>query len=252
MQKLSSIMRAAVDRYNMIDDGDRIAVGVSGGKDSVALLAGLAHLRRYYPKKFELVALSADPCFNNVESDFSAIEALCKELEVEYIIRRTELYKVVFEVKKSQSPCSLCAKMRRGILHDMAKAAGCNKLALGHHSDDAAETFLMNLFCAGNIGCFRPVTYLSNKDLWMIRPLILADESKISALVENKNLPIVKSTCPMDKNTEREKSKELIKNLSKDYPDLKTKILGAMERSNISGWRPVSHGKAVPPLKNLD
>lgn len=243
MQKLSSIIRAAVDRYNMIEEGDRIAVGVSGGKDSVALLAGLAHLKRYYPKKFELVALSADPCFNNKETDFSAIEAMCKELEVEYIIRCTELYKVVFEVKKSQSPCSLCAKMRRGILHDMAKAAGCNKLALGHHSDDAAETFLMNLFCAGNIGCFSPVTYLSNKDLWMIRPMILCDESKITALIEHKNLPVVKSTCPMDKNTERERSKALIRNLSKDYPDLKTKILGAMERGDISGWQPFGHSK---------
>ncbi|MDO4420195.1 MAG: ATP-binding protein [Ruminococcus sp.] len=237
MQKLSSLMRAAVDKYNMIEEGDRIAVGVSGGKDSVALLAGLAHLKRYYPKSFELVAISADPCFNNAETDFSSIETFCKNLGVEYIIRRTELYKVVFEVKKSQSPCSLCAKMRRGILHDMAKAAGCNKLALGHHSDDAAETFLMNLFCNGNIGCFRPVTYLSNKDLWMIRPMILCDENKITALVENKNLPIVKSTCPMDKNTERERSKALIKNLSKDYPDLKSKLLGALERGNISGWQ---------------
>lgn len=236
MQKLSSIMRAAIDKYNMIEDGDRIAVGVSGGKDSVALLAGLAHLRRYYPKKFELVALSVDPCFNNTETDFSQIEKFCKALEVEYIIRRTELASVVFDKMQSQSPCSLCAKMRRGILHDMAKEANCNKLALGHHSDDAAETFIMNLFCSGNIGCFRPVTYLSNKDLWMIRPMIFADESKITALAENKNLPIVKSACPMDKNTEREKSKELIKNLSKDYPDLKAKILGAIERSNISGW----------------
>lgn len=236
MQRLSSIMRAAVDKYNMIEAGDKIAVGVSGGKDSVALLAGLAHLRRYYPKPFELVAISADPCFNNKETDFTAVNKLCKRLEVEHIIRRTELFKVVFEDMKSKSPCSLCAKMRRGILHDMAKEANCNKLALGHHSDDAVETFIMNLFCGGNIGCFRPVTYLSNKDLWLIRPMILAEESKINALVKNKNLPIVKSTCPMDKNTERQKSKELIRSLEKDYPDLKTKILGAMERSDISGW----------------
>lgn len=251
MQKLSSVMRAAVDRYNMIENGDRIAVGVSGGKDSLALLAGLAHLKRYYPKKFELVALSVDPCFNNIETDFSSIEKLCKDLGIEYIIRRTELANVVFEKMKSQSPCSLCAKMRRGILHDMAKAANCNKLALGHHSDDAAETFIMNLFCGGSIGCFRPVTYLSNKDLWMIRPMILAEESKITALVENKNLPVIKSACPMDKNTEREKSKELLKNLSRDYPDLKTKILGAMERGNISGWQGGT-SRATPPLENSD
>ncbi len=252
MQKLSSIMRAAVDRYNMIDEGDRIAVGVSGGKDSLALLAGLAHLKRYYPKKFDLVAISVDPCFNNEETDFSSIEKLCNDLGVEYIIRRTELASVVFEKMKSQSPCSLCAKMRRGILHDMAKAANCNKLALGHHSDDAAETFIMNLFCGGNIGCFRPVTYLSNKDLWMIRPMILADESKITALADNHNLPVVKSNCPMDKNTERERSKELIKNLSKDYPDLKAKILGALERGNIDGWQPAVNGRAVPTLENSD
>ncbi len=251
MQKLSSIMRAAVDRYNMIEEGDRIAVGVSGGKDSLALLAGLAHLKRYYPKKFELVAISVDPCFDNQETDFSSIEKLCRDLGVEYIIRRTELASVVFEKMKSQSPCSLCAKMRRGILHDMAKEAGCNKLALGHHSDDAAETFIMNLFCGGSIGCFRPVTYLSNKDLWMIRPMILADESKITALAENNNLPVVKSACPMDKNTERERSKELIKSLSKDYPDLKAKILGAMERGNISGWRG-STSRAIPPLESSD
>ncbi len=238
MQKLSSIMRAAVDKYDMISDGDKIAVGVSGGKDSVALLAGLAHLRRYYPKHFDLIALTADPCFNNEETDFSPIEKLCRELKVEYVLRRTELYRVVFQVKQSQSPCSLCAKMRRGILHDMAKEAGCNKLALGHHSDDAAETFIMNLFCAGSISCFRPVTYLSNKDLWMIRPMLLADENKISALVEKKGLPVVKSRCPMDKNTQREACKKLLRELESDYPNLKAKLLGAMERGGISGWSP--------------
>lgn len=236
MQKLSSIMRAAVDKYNMIDEGDHIAVGVSGGKDSLALLCSLAHLKRYYPKKFKLTALTIDPCFNGTETDFSSIEELCRRLEVNHIIRRTELAKVVFDDMKSESPCSLCAKMRRGILHDMAKEAGCNKLALGHHSDDAAETLLMNLFCSGSISCFRPVTYLSNKDLWMIRPMIFADENKITALTEKLCLPVVKSRCPMDKNTQREKSKELIRNLSKDYPDLKAKLLGALERGNISGW----------------
>ena len=229
-------MRAAIDKYNMIEEGDRIAVGVSGGKDSLALLCGLAHLKRYYPKNFELMALTADPCFGGKESDFSQIEELCRRLDVSLLIRRTELAKVVFEDMKSQSPCSLCAKMRRGILHDMAKEAGCNKLALGHHSDDAAETLLMNLFCSGSVSCFRPVTYLSNKDLWMIRPMIFADENKITALTERLNLPVVKSRCPMDKNTEREKSKKLISDLSKDYPDLKTKLLGALERGSISGW----------------
>lgn len=236
MQKLAGIIRAAVDKYNMIDEGDRIAVGISGGKDSLALLMGLAHLRRYYPKKFSLVAITVDPCFGGVKTDFSAVEELCRELQVEYVIRRTELYKVVFEDMKSESPCALCAKMRRGILHNMAKELSCNKLALGHHSDDAAETFLMNLFCGGNVSCFCPVTYLSVKDLYMIRPMIFCDESKIESLAERYALPVVKSRCPMDKNTEREETGKLIKELSMRYPDLKTKLIGALERGNISGW----------------
>lgn len=236
MQKFVGIMRAAIDKYNMIEEGDKIAVGVSGGKDSLALLSGLANLRRYYPKKFTLVALTADPCFGGKETDFSSIEALCKELEIEYVIRRTSLAQIVFEESKTTSPCSLCAKMRRGILHNMAKDAGCNKIALGHHSDDAVETFLMNLFCSGSIGCFRPVTYLSEKDITLIRPMIFCDESKIESLTERFGFPVVKSSCPMDKNTEREKSKTLIKNLSADYPDLKAKLMGAMERGKISGW----------------
>ncbi len=236
MQKHCGLMRAAIDKYNMIEEGDRIAVGVSGGKDSLALLYGLCNLRRYYPKKFELVALTADPCFEGKEADYSLIENYCKENNIEYIIRRTELAKVVFEDKKTESPCSLCAKMRRGILHNMAKEQGCNKLALGHHSDDAAETMLMNLFCGGSIACFRPVTYLSIKDITVIRPMIFCDESKITSLAERYGFPVVKSKCPMDKNTERERTGNLMKELSERYPDLKSKILGALERGSISGW----------------
>ncbi len=237
MQKHSSLIRAAVDKYNMIEEGDRIAVGVSGGKDSLALLSGLLHLKRYYPKAFSLVAITADPCFGGVENDYSLIEGYCKENHVEYIIRRTELYKVVFEDNKAKSPCSLCAKMRRGILHNMAKELSCNKVALGHHSDDACETFLMNLFQSGSVACFSPVTYLSEKDITVIRPMIFCDESKIESLCERYSLPIVKSRCPVDKETEREKTKNLISELSKTYPDLKAKLIGALERGNISGWK---------------
>lgn len=236
MQKHCGLMRAAIDKYNMIEEGDRIAVGVSGGKDSLALLWGLANLRRYYSKKFEIVALTADPGFNSEEADYTLIENYCKENNITYIIRRTQLAKVVFEEKKAQSPCALCAKMRRGILHDMAKEQGCNKLALGHHSDDAAETMLMNLFCSGTVGCFSPVTYLDIKDITVIRPMIFCDENKITALCDRYNFPVVKSKCPMDKNTEREKTGNLIKELSQRYPDLKAKILGALERGSISGW----------------
>lgn len=236
MQILMSRMRAAMERYDMIVPGDRVAVGVSGGKDSLALLKGLAELRRFYPAPFEVVALTADPGFFGKEADYSAVQELCDELGVEYIIRRTELYKVIFETRKESNPCSLCARMRRGILHDMTKAAGCNKLALGHHMDDAAETFMMNLLSGGTIGSFRPVTYLSRKDLTVIRPMIFATEKEVAAAARRENLPVVKSPCPMDKTSERQKVKELIAALEKDYPNLRGKITGAMQRGNITGW----------------
>ncbi len=236
MQKHCGLMRAAIDKYHMIEEGDRIAVGVSGGKDSLALLAGLSALRRYYPKSFEVAAITADPCFHGVPTDYSAIERYCEENNIEYIIRRTELYKVVFEDMKSPSPCALCAKMRRGILHDMAKEHSCNKLALGHHSEDAAETFLMNIFCGGNVSCFSPVTYLNIKDITVIRPMIFCEEGKIVSLAERYMLPVVKSACPMDKNSERERTKELLAELEQRYPDIKSKLLGALERGHISNW----------------
>ncbi len=236
MQKHSGLMRAAIDKYNMIDEGDRIAVGVSGGKDSLALLWGLCALRHYYPKSFEIIALTADPCFFGVPTDYSEIEKYCEQNNIEYIVRRTELYKVVFEDMKSPSPCALCAKMRRGILHDMAKEHGCNKLALGHHSEDAAETFLMNILCGGNVSCFSPVTYLDIKDITVIRPMIFCEESKLVSLAERYNLPVVKSNCPMDKNSERERTGELLKELQSRYPDVKSKLLGALERGHISNW----------------
>ena len=236
MQMLMSRMRAAMERYDMIQPGDRVAVGVSGGKDSLALLAGLVGLRRFYPVPYEPVAVTADPGFFNRQTDYSAVQALCDQWGIEYVIRRTELYKVVFETRKETNPCSLCARMRRGILHDMAKAAGCNKLALGHHEDDAAETFMMNLLSGGAIGSFRPVTYLSRKDITVIRPMVFASEKEVAAAARRENLPVVKSPCPMDRTSERQKVKDLLRELEKDYPNLRGKITGAMQRGSISGW----------------
>ncbi len=236
MQKLMSYMRSAMEQYNMVEDGDKIAVGVSGGKDSLALLAALAEMRRFYPKKYELVAISMDPCFNGEENDFSEIEKLCKKINVPYIIRRTEIGKVIFENRKEKNPCSLCARMRRGVLHDETKAAGCNKLALGHHMDDAAETFMMNLLNGGNIGCFSPVTYLSRKDISVIRPMIFARESDIARAVMHEGLPVVKSRCPADGHTERQDVKELLKSLSSKYGDVIEKLLGALQRGGIDGF----------------
>ncbi len=236
MKYICSLMRNAIDTYNMIEEHDKIAVGVSGGKDSLVLLYGLHLLSKYYPKKFSIVAITLDPCFNNESSDFSAIADFCKEHNIEYHIKRTELYNVVFVDREEKNPCSLCARMRRGILHDMAKACGCNKIALGHHKDDAVETFLMNLLQGGTISCFSPVTYLSNKDIHMIRPMIALTENEVENACIRNRLPVTKSNCPVDKTTVREETKSLVKNLERDYPQLKTKIIHAMKKDNISNW----------------
>ena len=236
MKHICSLMRNAIDTYNMIEENDRIAVGVSGGKDSLVLLYGLALLKNYYPKKFDIVAVTLDPCFQNEDSDFSAIEDFCEKLNVEYHIKRTGLYNVVFENRQEKNPCSLCARMRRGILHDMAKTQRCNKIALGHHKDDAAETVIMNLFQGGTFSCFSPVSYLSNKDITMIRPMIHLEERDVENACRRNNLPVTKSNCPVDKETTREDTKKLIANLERDYPALKNKIINALKKDNISNW----------------
>ncbi len=236
MQKLLSYMRSACQQYEMIKDGDRIAVGVSGGKDSMALLAAMANLRIFYPAKFELVAITLDPRFGGEDADYSAVEELCKKLDVEYIIKRTQLAEVIFDIRKESNPCSLCARMRRGALHDAAKVAGCNKIALGHHLDDVAETFIMNLFNGGTLDCFMPVTYLSRKDIYMIRPMIFARESDCARVARKENLPVVKSKCPADGTTERQEVKEFLNSLEKKYGNVREKILGAMQRKEINGY----------------
>lgn len=236
MRYICSLMRNAIDTYNMIENNDRIAVGVSGGKDSLVLLYGLHLLQKFYPKEFTIVAITLDPCFENKDSDFSKIEEFCKNLDIPYYIKRTELYKVVFENREEKNPCSLCARMRRGILHDMAIEHGCNKIALGHHKDDAVETFLMNLLNGATLSCFSPVTYLSNKDIYMIRPMIALSEKEVEKACYKNNLPVTKSNCPVDKETNREDTKNLIKTLEQSYPQLKDKIINAMKKADISNW----------------
>ncbi len=236
MQKLMGLIRTAVDKYHMIEDGDVIGVGVSGGKDSLALLAGLQEMRRFYPKSYTLIPIMADPQFHKQPADTSALEAKCKEWGLPLHVQPTDLYEIIFEIRKESNPCSMCAKMRRGILHDTAKALGCNKIALGHNLDDAVETFYMNLFSCGRIGCFQPVTYLSRKDITMIRPLLYAKETDAIRVCEKYNLPIIESNCPANENTSREEIKQLIATLSKEYPSLIAKTIGAIERRNIDGW----------------
>lgn len=236
MQRILSYVRRACDDYNMINDGDKIAVCVSGGKDSMMLLLSLIALKRFYPKQFSIVCIALDPRFNSIETDYTPLNEICEKNGIELIIKRTDIGNIIFEERKEKSPCSLCARMRRGALHDAAKEAGCNKLALGHHYDDVVETFLMNLFSEGRLGCFSPVTYLSRKDLYMIRPLIYAPEREISLAVKRLSVPIVKSRCPADGNTLRQGVKERIALLEKEKSDVKEKSFGALKRSGIDGW----------------
>lgn len=239
MRRILSHTRAAIDDYNMINDGDKIAVGISGGKDSLMLLKALCELRRFYSAEFQVVAITLDMRFNNQDGDFSEIKKMCDDYGVEYIVKPTDLYEIIFNIRKEPNPCSLCARMRRGILHEAAKEAGCNKIALGHHLDDAAETFLMNLLVESRIGCFAPVTYLSRRDLTMIRPLIYVREREVTAAAERLNLPVVKSGCPANENTKREEIKMLINELSARYGDVPERIIGAMQRGNIDRWNKV-------------
>lgn len=236
MQQILSKMRAAAERFSMIEPGGKIAVGVSGGKDSLLLLCAMSELRRFYPVPFDLVALTIDPQFSGDPSDYSEIQELCRRLKVPYHIRRSRLGEIVFSERKEKNPCSLCARMRRGMLHNMALEAGCGSIALGHHFDDAAETFFMNLMYQGKLGCFSPKSYLSNKGLWLIRPMVFCEEKEIASAARRLSLPVQKSRCPVDGATTRQQVKELMESLSDGIPDLKQKVVGAMQRAHLDGW----------------
>lgn len=236
MRKILSRTRAAVDDYNMIEQGDKIAVGVSGGKDSLMLLKALCELKRFYSKEFTVVAITLDMRFNKEAGDYSAIKKMCEEYGVEYVVRPTDLYEIIFEVRKESNPCALCARMRRGMLHETAKEMGCNKIALGHHLDDAAETFLMNLLLESRVGCFAPVTYLSRRDITMIRPMIYVREREVEQALQRLSLPVVESKCPANEQTKREEIKKLISDLSAVYGDVPERIIGAIQRADIDRW----------------
>lgn len=236
IKRILSFTRRAVDDYEMIEDGDRIAVGISGGKDSLTLLYALSELRRFYPKKFELVAITIDMGFDT-PMDFGEVEKLCDELSIPYVVVNTQIAHVVFDVRKEKNPCGLCAKMRRGALHDECKRQGCNKLALGHHFDDVVDTFMLNLFYEGRLGSFSPVTYLSRKDLTMIRPLIYAQEKDVRYFINHHPLPVVTSPCPADKHTERESMKQLLATLERNNKGLRHRIFGALQKAGIDGYK---------------
>ena len=236
LNDFTGTVRRAVDDYDMILDGDRVAVGVSGGKDSMLLLLALSHLRRFYPRHFELEAVTVELGFEGM--DFTPVKELCEELEVPYTCLKTDIKEVVFDVRKEDNPCSLCAKMRRGAINDLIRQRGVNKLALGHHFDDAVETFMMSLLFEGRLSCFRPVTYLGRSGVTQIRPLIYAGEQKIANLAAQLQIPVVENPCTQDKASKRYEIKQLLKGMSAEYPDMKSKIFGAMQRMPLPGWEP--------------
>lgn len=236
MQKMLGYMRKTIQEFDMIHDGDRIAVGVSGGKDSLVLLKGLIELRRFIGIDYDVVAITLDPRFGGVEGDYSSVAQMCSEAGVEYRLIPTDIGQIVFDIRKEPNPCSLCAKLRRGALHNAAKDAGCNKIALGHHFDDAVETFMMNLLNEGRIGCFSPVTHLARCGLVQIRPMVMAPEKEIIRAARRLDLNVVKSKCPADGHTSRQKTKELLAELEKTNKGVTERIFGAMRRGKIDGW----------------
>lgn len=234
MRKLLSYIRKACDDYNMIEENDRIAVGVSGGKDSIALLAGLNGLKRFYPKKFELAAITVDMGFD--EFDTSEIKKYCVENNIPYIVEKTDIKEIIFDERKEKNPCSLCSKMRKGALNSAAVNNGYHKVALGHHYNDVIETFFLCLLYEARIGCFSPVSYLDRMGVYQIRPLIYAPEGDIKGMVKRLELPVVKNPCPQDGITKREEMKNFIKELNIKFDSAGEKVFGALKRSGIDGW----------------
>lgn len=233
-QKLLSYTRKAVDDYQMINEGDKIAIGISGGKDSLTLLYALKGLQRFYPNKFELEAITVGLGFDDF--DTTGIKNLCEKLEVNYSVINTNIAKIIFEERKEKNPCSLCAKMRKGAFNELAEKLGCNKVAFGHHKDDIIATMIMSLIYEGRFYSFAPLTYLDRRKLYALRPLLYVSESEIISFTKQNNLPIIKSPCPANGYTKREYANQLIKQLNVDNPGVKDKFFTAISRSQIPGW----------------
>ena len=241
MKHIVSRVGRCMDDYRMIEPGDRIAVGLSGGKDSVVTLCALAKLREFYSKPFTVEAITLD--MSGWKMDFSPLDDLCKSLEVPFHLVEIQIFEVIFEHRKEKNPCSLCAKMRRGALHNAMLERGLHKIALGHHRDDAIETFFMSLFFEGRINCFQPVTYLDRTGVTQIRPLLYCSEGQVRSAVARNGYPVVKNICPADGATKRQEIKELIAQLSQRYPDLKDYVFSAMQRLPLPEWGPLPREK---------
>ena len=249
MNHILSLVRRCVEDYAMISPGDRIAVGVSGGKDSLLLLAALAKLREFYPVPFTVEALTLD--MGHADGwpgmDFAPIAAFCRELEVPYTIINSEIQHIIFDLRREKNPCSMCAKMRRGALHNAMKERGITKIALGHHYDDAVETLFMSLIFEGRLSCFQPVTWLDRMGITQIRPMLYCGEKLVAHTAQRLELPVVENPCPANGNTKRQEIKELIYELNGRYPGLKSRAFGAMQRLPLPAWGPVEHRRRPLP-----
>lgn len=234
LQQVLSLTRRAIDDYHMIQAGDKIAIGISGGKDSLTLLYALHGLKRFYPESFDIHAVTVDLGFGN--QNFDQIKALCEELDVPYTVIKTEIAEIIFEQRKETNPCSLCAKMRKGALNEAMKAVGCNKIAYAHHKDDIIETFLMSLIYEGRIHTFSPVTYLDRMDVTVIRPLMYMKEVDVIGFVNKYQLPVAKSPCPVDGYTKREYIKQLLAKLNQENPGVKERMFTAIQNQKLEGW----------------
>lgn len=244
MKKILSFTRRCVEDYDMIQAGDHIAVGVSGGKDSLTLLLALARLRRFYPKSFTIEAITVDMGMEGM--DFSSVAELCREIEVPYSVIPTEISHVIFEERKEKNPCALCANMRRGVLHEALRKRGIHKIALGHHYDDAVETFFLSLLYEGRISCFDPVSYLDRTDVTQIRPLLYCSEAMIREAARAGALPVVHNPCPANGHSKRQEVKELIKGLQEKYPNLREHVFRGMQRLPLSKWEPHVKRRNLP------
>ena len=235
MQKILGYLRKAIEHYNMIDEGDKIAVALSGGKDSTTLLMGLKALQRFYPKHFELIAISVNPGFEFFDTSF--LKDLCSNLDIEFVEAKSHIKEIVFDIRKERSPCSLCANLRRGILNSTAIEYGCNKLALGHNEDDVLETFFLNMFYAGNLSTFAPASYMDRSKITLIRPLIYAPEKEIRKFIKREDIQVMPKNCPMDGVSKREDMKEMLYKLSVKIPNVRANLIGAIKRAGINGWK---------------
>lgn len=235
MQKILGYMRKAIDNYNMIEDGDKIAVALSGGKDSISMLMGFKNLQRFYPKKFDIIAVTINPGFEGFDIDL--LRNLCNDLDVPFIVEDGHMQEIVFDIRNEKNPCSLCANIRRGMLNSIAIREGCNKIAVGHNEDDVLETFLMNLFYAGSINTFAPVSYMDRSKITLIRPLIYAPEKYIRSFIKRNHISVMPKACPMDGYSKREDMKNFIFNMQKEIPNVRANIYGAIKRANVNGFK---------------